>query len=183
MLDFYDASLVQQIATNLFYGWGYNFYKAENQLRADDQLVRAKCVFLLNETASSVGTAESTFRRERLPAPTRARPYPDAEAVASAGKLERLHAELLALAARIQNLPVPASDLIFKRYREEGTTLLALLDRDAQLVGRCDLLRSALAGKDATWLVGNLTEFLPGIGAIEAALRGREQLLLGFPSS
>ena len=182
MLDFYDASLAQQIATNLFYGWGYNFYQAENQLRADDQLVRAKCVFLLNETANSVGIAESTFRRERLPAPTRAKPFPDAEAVAGAQQLERLHAELLALAARIQTLPVPADDLVFKRYRDEGATLLLLLDRDAQLVGRCELLRSFLVSKDAGWLLGNLTEFLPGIGAVEAALRSREQVLLGFPA-
>ena len=182
MLDFYDAGLVQQLATNLFYGWGYNFYKAENQLRADDQLVRAKCVFLLNETAASVGAAEAAFRREHLPPPTRAKPYPDADAVAGAQKLERLHAELVALAARIQNLPAPESDLVFKRYREEATTLLLLLDRDAQLVGRCDLLRSTLAGKDAVWLLGNLSEFLPGIGAVEAALRSREQFLLGFPS-
>ena len=183
MLDFYDAGLVQQLATNLFYGWGYNFYKAENQLRADDQLVRAKCVFLLNEAATSVRTAEAAFRREHLPPPTRARPYPDAEAVAGAQKLERLHAELLALAARIQNLPVPETDLVFRRYREEATTLLVLLDRDAQLVGRCDLLRSALVGKDAAWLLGNLTEFLPGLGAIEAALHSREQMLLGFPTT
>ena len=40
--SFYDAGTLRQIATNLFHGWGYNFYRAENQLRADDQLVRAR---------------------------------------------------------------------------------------------------------------------------------------------
>jgi hypothetical protein len=30
------------LATNLFYGWGYNFYRIENQLRADDQMIRSR---------------------------------------------------------------------------------------------------------------------------------------------
>jgi hypothetical protein len=37
---FYDAGALRQVATNLLYGWGYNFYRIENQLRADDRLVR-----------------------------------------------------------------------------------------------------------------------------------------------
>ena len=75
-LDFYDAGALRQIATNLFYGWGYNFYKQENQLRADDQIVRAKAGWILSNAAASVDAAESDFRREFLPAPTRAKPFP-----------------------------------------------------------------------------------------------------------
>jgi len=50
---FYDAGALRQVATNLFCGWGYNFYRLENQLRADDQLVRSKAAGLL-------GTAMAT---------------------------------------------------------------------------------------------------------------------------
>lgn len=181
MFDFYDAGLLQQIATNLFYGWGYNFYKVENQLRADDQLVRSRCVALLNETAASVEGAEARFRRERLPLPTRAKPFPDPEAVAGAQALERLHRAVVALAGRIQNAPSPANDRIFQRYRDEEVTLAALLERDIQLVGRCDLLRSTLSGKDAAWLLGNMPQLEPGMAAIEAALLGREHFLTGLP--
>jgi len=40
--DFYNLDAVEQIGVNLFYGWGYNFYRLENQLRADDLTIRAK---------------------------------------------------------------------------------------------------------------------------------------------
>jgi hypothetical protein len=67
--DFYDAGALRQVATNLFYGWGYNFYRVENQLRADDQLVRAKAAWLLGVAMASVDAAEIEYRREFLPAP------------------------------------------------------------------------------------------------------------------
>ena len=43
---FYDVGPLRQVAINLFYGWGYNFYREENQLRADDQLIRSKAAWL-----------------------------------------------------------------------------------------------------------------------------------------
>jgi len=81
---FYDAGALRQIATNLFYGWGYNFYRVENQLRADDQLVRSKAASLLGIAMASVEAAESAYRREFLPAPSRCKPFPDPAAVAAA---------------------------------------------------------------------------------------------------
>ena len=36
--SFYDAGPLKQLAVNLFHGWGYNFYRKENQLRTDDLL-------------------------------------------------------------------------------------------------------------------------------------------------
>jgi hypothetical protein len=67
--EFYDAGALRQIATNLFYGWGYNFYRAENQLRADDQLVRSQAAGLLSQAMAAVDVAESAYRREHLPPP------------------------------------------------------------------------------------------------------------------
>ncbi len=63
---FYDAGPLKQVAVNLFYGWGYNFYRLENQLRADDQLVRAKAGLLLAQAGSSLEAAEMAWRRERI---------------------------------------------------------------------------------------------------------------------
>src|ERR1700733_7011160 len=108
--SFYDAGVLRQIATNLFYGWGYNFYRKENQLRADDQLVRAKAASLIGQAHQSLQAAEQGYRREKLPPPSRARPFPDAAAVASCQQLERLAGEFSALVGRLHNLPAPEND-------------------------------------------------------------------------
>ncbi len=81
MPDFYNLDGLSKVAVNLFNGWGYNFYRVENQLRADDLLVRAKIGWLLGRAQGSVTAAESAYRREFLPPPSRAKPRPDAEAV------------------------------------------------------------------------------------------------------
>jgi hypothetical protein len=60
---FYDADAVEQIAINLFYGWGYNFYRLENQLRADDLLIREKASWLLGQSRTIVEAAESAYRK------------------------------------------------------------------------------------------------------------------------
>ena len=52
--DFYDVDELEKIAVNLFHGWGYNFYRLENQLRADDLTVRAKVGWLLGLARASV---------------------------------------------------------------------------------------------------------------------------------
>ena len=57
---FYDAGALRQVATNLFCGWGYNFYRLENQLRADDQLVRSNAAGLLGSAMASVSAAETS---------------------------------------------------------------------------------------------------------------------------
>ena len=49
-----QAGPARRLLSNLFYGWGYNFYRVENQLRADDQLVRSKAAWLLGLATASV---------------------------------------------------------------------------------------------------------------------------------
>ncbi|HZQ44123.1 MAG TPA: hypothetical protein VFA99_12785 [Acidobacteriaceae bacterium] len=177
-LDFYDAGALRQIATNLFYGWGYNFYKKENQLRADDQLVRAKAGLILSNAAASVNAAESEYRREFLPAPSRAKPFPDAAAVSAAQELERLSKDISAIANRLAELPVPESDRMTQRFREEAPTLQALIALDEQLVGQCELLRSTLEKRDGSWMVDQMSEIRGGLEAIDATLMKRQTLLL-----
>ena len=178
-MDFYDAGALRQIATNLFSGWGYNFYRVENQLRADDQLVRAKAGWLLGVAAASVLAAEGEYRREFLPAPSRAKPFPDAEAVAGAQKLERLAKGLMALAAKMTGEPVPENDRMTQRFRQEAATLSGLIAIDEQLVGQCELLRSTLDHRAGAWVLEYLPAILKGIEAIEGSLGKREALLMG----
>ena len=75
MSSFYEVGPLRQAAINLFYGWGYNFYRVENQLRADDQLVRARACAYLNQARAVMEAAELAYRREHLPPPTRANPF------------------------------------------------------------------------------------------------------------
>lgn len=177
-LDFYDAGALRQIATNLFYGWGYNFYKRENQLRADDQLVRAKAGWILSNAAASVRAAESEYRRDYLPTPSRAKPFPDAAAVSGAQELERLAKDISAVANRLAELPVPENDRMTQRFREEAPTLQALIAQDEQLVGQCELLRSTLEKRDGKWIVDKVSEIRAGLEAIDATLMKRQAVLL-----
>ena len=175
---FYDAGPLRQVATNLFYGWGYNFYRVENQLRADDQLVRSKAAGLLGIAMASVADAEAEYRREFLPPPSRAKPFPDAAAVAAAQRLERLARGIGALEALIQQQPVPENDRMTQRYRQEAPTLKALIHYDEQLVGQCDLLRSMVNRQDGASILKNLPDLESGLEAIRATLQNREAVLL-----
>jgi len=175
--EFYDADALRQVATNLFYGWGYNFYRAENQLRADDQLVRSKASWLLGTAMASVDAAESAYRREFLPAPSRAKPFPDAAAVADAQRLERLARAIGALEATIQHQPVPENDRMTQRFRQEAATLKRLMEHDLELVGQCDLLRAKVDKKDGAAILKILPELEAGLEAIRATLHNRQAVL------
>ena len=178
MGGFYDEGPLRHAAINLFYGWGYNFYRQENQLRADDQLVRAKVSWLLGRARAAVEQAESEWRREKLPPPSRAKPFPDPDAVAGAQALERLAREIGALKGRIEALPVPENDRMTQRYRQEAATLEALGQRDALLVGQADLL-CAMAEGGGEALLAETAALEDGLKAIAATLHDREAVLHG----
>jgi hypothetical protein len=175
---FYDAGALRQAATNLFYGCGYNFYRIENQLRADDQLVRSKAASLLGVAMASVEMAESEYRREFLPAPSRAKPFPDPAAMTAAQRLERLARGISALEASIQQQAVPGSDRMTQRYRQEAATLKVLIEHDELLVGQCDLLRSMVDSQNGAGILQNLPALELGLEAIRATLHKREAVLL-----
>jgi hypothetical protein len=176
--DFDDLDALERIAVNLFYGWGYNSYRLENQLRADDLTVRAKVGWLLGQARAEVETAESAYRRLHLPPPTRQKPRPDADAVGGAQTLERLSRAIGALEGQIRAQPVPETDRMTQRYRHEAPTLRHLLECDMGLVGRAELLRQMLDKHDGDWMVDNADAILEGVKAIEASVRSRQAALL-----
>ena len=175
---FYDAGPLKQVAVNLFYGWGYNFYRQENQLRADDQLVREKAAWLLGLAHQSVDAAEGACRRERLPEPSRAHPFPDPDAVRDARALEQLGKAIGALVTRLHALPVPGNDRMTQRYRNEADTLRALGACDEQLIGKCDLLRSSVETRPYDWLLQNQAALTQGLQSIEQTLQERQSLIV-----
>ena len=175
---FYDAGPLRQLATNLFYGWGYNFYRRENQLRSDDQLVRSKAASLLGIAMASVTTAETGYRQEFLPPPSRAKPFPDPAAVAGSQRLEKLARGIGALEALIQQQPVPENDRMTQRFRQEAPTLQTLIHWDEQLVGQCELLRSKVDRQDGKAILAILADLEAGLEAIRSTLQNREAVLL-----
>jgi hypothetical protein len=177
MSNFDDLDALEKIAVDLFYGWGYNFYRLENQLRADDLTVRAKVGWLLGQARAAVETAESAFRRVRLPPPTREKPRPDADAIAGAQTLERISQAIGALEGQIRAQPVPETDRMTRRYRDEAATLQHLLECDMALVGRAELLRQMLETKDGAWMLDNAAAIRAGMTAIEASIRSRQAAL------
>ena len=117
MSRFYEAGPLAQVGINLFYGYGYNFYRQENQLRADDQRVRQMACSLLGRARAAVDEAESRYRRENIAPPTRANPFPDPAIVANAQALERLGRDVGGLEGLIRHQPVPENDRMTQRYR------------------------------------------------------------------
>lgn len=174
---FYDQGDLQKVAINLFYGWGYNFYRLENQLRADDQLIRRKAAELLGQANAALCQAESDYRRDHLPPPTREKPYPDADAVAAAQVIERLVRQVDGLKGRINAMPVPENDRMTQRFREEAQTLHALGVHDEQLIGQAETLRLAVDGRDGAWIAANAPALQDGLKAIDETLRQRALLL------
>ncbi len=175
---FYDPGPLRHVAINLFYGWGYDFYRRENQLRADDQLVRSRAGSLIALARDTVAAAEADWRRDKLPAPSRAHPFPDPAAVAGAQALERLAAGIGLLVGRLQAQPTPENDRMTQRFRLEGPTLQALIACDEQLVGQADLLRSMLDGREAAWMLEHRPEIKEGVRAIGATLQQRQAVLV-----
>jgi hypothetical protein len=178
---FYDLGSIEEMAVNLFYGWGYNFYRKENQLRADDLLVRAKVGILLGSARKSVEAAERDYRRDFLPPPTREKPRPDAAAVAGAQAIERLAHSIGAVAGQISALPVPENDRMTQRYRQEAATLAQLISSDQILTGQAELLRKMLDQKTGAWIIENMAALQEGVSAIGETLRTRQLLL--FPAA
>lgn len=174
--DFYNADRMEQIAINLFYGWGYNFYRLENQLRADDLLVRSHVSMLLNEARRSVEAGQSHYRRTFLPLPTRENPLPDPTAVAHARTLEELSAGIGQIEAAIRALPAPENDRMTQRYRSEAETLLHLRTCDTQLVGQAETLREMLT-QDYHWMLENDALVRQGLDLMRRTLQERQTLL------
>ena len=178
--DFYAADPLEQVAINLFYGWGYNFYRLENQLRADGLLVRAKAGGLLGDARAVVDAAEAAYRRANIAAPTRAKPFPDPQVVENARALEWLAAAIGAIEGKVRAQPAPENDRMSELYRNERDTLMRLGKHDRRLVGQAELLRAKLAAApDAAAILGALRDLEEGLRALADTLRGRRAVLEG----
>src|SRR5713101_2886720 len=125
--------VVQQLQL-LLSGYGYNFYSATNQARADDLLVRERATYHLNQAVNMLATLRSDYQRRFIPPLTRANPDPPPEVMAQAREIEAVQQALSNVEAHIRGMPVPAQDRIWWRFRQEQTLLAQLLSFDLALV-------------------------------------------------
>lgn len=178
MTGFYDADALGRVGINLFHGYGYNFYREENQLRADDQKVRTLVCELLARAQKAVTAAEGVFRRERIPAPTRAAPFPPPDVMADARRLEALCKAIGGGEGQGRHAPVPENDRMTQRYREEGATLAALVEKDTLLVGQAETLRAMVEGRKPDEILAIAAEVEEGVAAIAQTLAERRIMTL-----
>ncbi len=81
----------------LLNGYGYNWYRKENQLRADDLLVRQHAGHFVLEAAKKLQEQEADYARKFLPAPTRENPFPPDDKLATHALIRSTRQNLLAL--------------------------------------------------------------------------------------
>ena len=168
MPDFYAAYPDEQLVNNLLLGWGYNFYRAENQLRADDLMIRARVGELLCAARASIEAAESAYRRTHLPPPSRANPRQDPDAMRHAQALEETARRLGVLEGQIRALPVPETDRMTQRLRSERETLAQLLQVDYAMVATAAHIRN---------LAEHQEETTDALHALQQTINARRDLL------
>lgn len=174
---FYDATKLEQIAINLFYSWGYNFYRVENQLRSDDLMLRSHLSTLLGLSRRMIETQQSAYRRKFLPPPTRERPDYDPEALESARRLEALSNAIGKIEGIIRSAQVPGNDRMTQRFRLERDTLVKLCSIDSRIIGQAETLRALLDKKDYQWILDHETDVQEGLTAIQQTMDDRTLLL------
>ena len=164
----------------LLNGYGYNWYRADNQARADDLLIRQKAGYFLGQAASKLLEAESTYQRKYLPPGTREHPFPPPDKVAAHKRLRELRQAILSMEGSVRSLPAPASDKIWQRHRQEVATLKKLTGLDVGLIGAAKLLADEIekVGTDQ-WNENETTEKLNDIlGQFKILVEERRTLLL-----
>jgi hypothetical protein len=133
----------------LLHGYGYNFYRKDNQARADDQLVRQHACQFIGDAAVKVQKLEADYRKRHVPPVTREHPLPPADRLATQRELRQLGQDIGHLAAEINALGTPPQDWTWRRHRNELDTLKRLVTHDAQFVGAARLLEEAAAKSSA----------------------------------
>jgi len=164
----------------LLNGYGYNWYRADNQARADDLLVRQKAGYFLGLAATSLLAAETGYQRKYLPPGTREQPFPPADKAAAHRRLREVRQGILSLESVIRSLPTPPTDKIWQRHRQEVPTLKRLTVADVRLVGAAKLLADECETMTLDqWNAPETTERLQGIlGEFKHLIDERRRLLL-----
>jgi len=115
-------------------GYGFNYYRTENQMRADDLLVRQRAGGSFGHAADRLEQLAQEFQRTIIPAPSRQQPYPPTELMARLTALRALRHRVMNQSTMLASLPAPAQDKIWRRLRDEQGLLQQLLQADIAML-------------------------------------------------
>jgi hypothetical protein len=170
----------KRLLSNLFYGCGYNFYRYENELLADDLLIRGKLSQLLRECRAHLSRLEAAFRREHHQAQGGGGyGFLSPTAVRMAQALLSAQRDLEAMERAIHNATVPQTRHFQRHRREEPSTLAQLVILDGDTVLALVTLRDAVARLDNGAAAAARMEELLRASDFSALWSRREALLAG----
>jgi hypothetical protein len=118
------AGPAKRLLSNLFYGWGYSFYRCEGKLRTDDLLIRGKLYQLLGECRAHLRALE---------------------AVAPAQALLRAQRDLEGMETAIRTATVPGTSRLHRQPREERAPIDQLVALDGEVLLALVTLRDEIA--------------------------------------
>jgi hypothetical protein len=166
----------------LINGYGYNWYRLDNQMRADDLIVRSRASDTLAGAIAHLRDLEGRYRRKFLPSPTREHPDPDPVHLAAARQFRAVEERIGEIDTRVRGAVVPTNDKIWQRHRDEVDTLARLGNCDVLLVGATKELADTIATLPADSAIDPATEQqIDGhIARIAAVLAQRGDILARF---
>ncbi|HXC28757.1 MAG TPA: hypothetical protein VNV38_12435 [Stellaceae bacterium] len=134
-----------RIGVMLINGYGYNWYRLDNQMRADDLLVRSRVSEHLAGAVARLRDLEGRYRRKFLPPPTREHPDPDPVHLAAARQFRAIEDRIGDIDTRVRGAAVPPNDRIWQRHRDELDTLAKLGNCDVLMLGGAKQLADLVA--------------------------------------
>jgi len=161
----------------LLNGWGYNWYRAENLMRADDTLLRNQADSMLGDALAAFRRAEAVFRQKHMGPPSRQHPLPEPERLQELQAFRTMLEKLEELRTGLRGAAMPPDDKIMLRHRS-ATDLLPGLGRcDALLAASAQALRAdalTITPADLADLPGRME---PKLSRLQDLLRARSALL------
>ena len=142
-----EAGPAKRLLSNLFYGCGYNFYRFDSELLADDLLIRGKLSQLLRECRAHLSSLETAFRKQYRAATGADYALLSPAAVATAQALLSAQRDLDAMETAIRNTVVPELTRFHRRRGVRGA-LEQLVKLDGEVVLALVTLRDAVAKLD-----------------------------------
>lgn len=139
----------KRLLSNLFYGCGYNFYRFEHELLADDLLIRGKLSQLVHDCRAHLCSLEVAFRREHRAQTGGDYAFLTPAAITTVQALLSAQRDLQAMEASIRSATVPESRHFHGSHREMRGTLEELVMLDGEVVLALVTLRDAVAKLDS----------------------------------
>jgi hypothetical protein len=176
-----EDNRLYRIGVMLLNGYGYNWYRQDNRMRADDLLVRSRASEHLASAVAALRAFEERFRRKYLPPPTREHPDPDPQHLAAVRRFRGVADRILDIDTKVRGGAVPSEDKIWRRHRDEIDTLRRLGECDAILVAAAKELADAVAGlpADAGIEPGDEQRIDQQLGQLTGVLTRRGAILAG----